>query len=244
MSESEKLTAIVLAGGMGTRLATRVPDRPKVLAEVNGEPFIVKLLRQLVLAKIKQVVVCTGHRANEVEAAISDHFGNNNICFSREALPMGTGGALALAGEYVLGQYALVLNGDSFIQVDYQDLLMWHCAHGARVSLVVTSVENSGRFGNVTLGKTGRICEFSEKVEQSDNGGNLINAGVYLINKSILQTLSRTPNSSFEQEVLPKLIPDRVYGYISDRPFIDIGTPDSFDQADSFFNAKYPAMGK
>ena len=74
MPESEKLTAIVLAGGMGTRLATRVPDRPKVLAEVNGEPFIVKLLRQLVLAKIKQVVVCTGHRANEVEAAISDHF--------------------------------------------------------------------------------------------------------------------------------------------------------------------------
>ncbi len=96
----------------------------------------------------------------------------------------------------------------------------------------------------MTLGKTGRICEFSEKVEQSDNGGNLINAGVYLINKSILQTLSRTPNSSFEREVLPKLIPDGVYGYISDRPFIDIGTPDSFDQADSFFNAKYPAMGK
>ena len=109
---------------------------------------------------------------------------------------------------------------------------------------MVTSIENSGRFGNVTLGKTGRICEFSEKVDHVQNRGNLINAGVYLINKSILQTLSRAPNSSFEQEVLPKLIPDRVYGYISDRPFIDIGTPDSFDQADSFFNAKYPALGK
>ena len=145
-SRHSGLTAAILCGGLGTRLRSVVSDRPKVLAEVAGQPFLTLLLRTLDEAGIRRVIFCTGYKAAAIRAIYGADFGALTIEYSHEDTPLGTGGALAQAARSVEGDL-LALNGDSYCAVDFSALLSHHRSSGAAATLSVCEVADTAAFG-------------------------------------------------------------------------------------------------
>jgi NDP-sugar pyrophosphorylase family protein len=226
------IEAVVLAGGLGTRLAARVPDRPKVLAEVRGRPFLTFVLDQLAAAGVERAVICTGYRAEQVEGAFGARHGSLALSYSREAEPLGTGGALRLALERLTGDPLLVLNGDSYVDHDLEEFLAAHRALGGAGTLLLTEVADSGRYGRVELDPGGRLAAFLEK---SAGGRGWINAGVYLLGRALLEGIPAGRKLSLERDILPRWVPLGLFGHQTRGRFIDIGTPESYAAAERFF---------
>ena len=138
-------TAFVLAGGLGTRLRGVVAAVPKVLAPVGGRPFLAHLLERLARGGVRHVVLCTGYRAAQVESAIGAEFAGMEISYSVEPEPLGTAGALRLAAAHARTETLLVLNGDSFLALDYAAFLDAHRVRGARASMAVVHLCRDAR---------------------------------------------------------------------------------------------------
>ena len=126
MIKNSQVTALILAGGLGTRLRKYFPNNPKVMAPINNRPFIYQLLDILEKARIKKVIIGTGYLADKIENVIGGSYKDLNIIYSREEKPLGTGGAVKLAGKKISTQYTLVINGDSYVEFDYNLLLSSH----------------------------------------------------------------------------------------------------------------------
>ena len=233
-------TAAILAGGLGTRLRTAVGDRPKVLAEVKGRPFLAWLLEHLEGFGLKQVVLCTGFKAEEVERTVGRSFGGLSILHSRESAPLGTGGALRQALPFLRSGRILVLNGDSFCDVDLEAFGAFHLARRGRASLALAHVKDARRFGRVRLDESDQISEFAEK--ESAPGAGWINAGVYLFDRPLIEALPAKMALSLEREILPMWIPQGLFGFKTTGRFLDIGTPESYAEAQgSLFHDNHTA---
>ncbi len=219
------MTGIILAGGQGTRLREEVPRLPKPMAPVGGRPFLDYLVAQLARAGVREVILATGHLAQAVE----DHFGDGSrfgviIRYSREGSPLGTGGALREAARLARGEEILLMNGDSFVDLDFPVLFSFHTAHRGQATMVLVHREDAGRYGLVETGKDGRILAFREK---GAVGPGLINAGVCLLRPSALKGIP--PGTvSFEREVLPRLVKRGIFGFPVHSFFIDIGVPGDY----------------
>jgi D-glycero-alpha-D-manno-heptose 1-phosphate guanylyltransferase len=231
-TELREMSTCILAGGLGTRLRAALPDRPKVLALVGNRPFLALLLEQVSQAGIKSVILCTGHRADAIQTHFGDRFAELEIVYSREDVPLGTAGALRLALERIESDHVLVLNGDSHCAIDLSRFQRWHLESGFRASLVVTQVSESGRFGRVELDADGRITGFTEK--SGSGGPGWINAGIYLMERRLLEELPHGP-LSLEREVFSTWVDRGLGAYQSSGRFIDIGTPDSYASAERHF---------
>jgi NDP-sugar pyrophosphorylase family protein len=229
MSEVE---AIILAGGMGTRLRSVVSDRPKVMASVADRPFLTRLFDQLLSAQITEAVVSTGYMAEQLEEAIGDSYKALRIRYSREARPLGTGGGVRLALEKTASDPVFVLNGDSFCAVDLREFCRYHRAKGARASVVLTRVEDTSRFGQVKIDERGSVVEFVEKGAAKSTGW--INAGIYCLNRDVIEPLPPGKAISLERDVFPGLIQAGLFGFPGGGEFIDIGTPESYKKAQAF----------
>lgn len=238
MPDLQEIDVVILAGGFGTRLQPIVSDRPKVLAEVSGRPFIYYLLDQLCETGIKRVVLCTGYMGDYVEEAIGQTKGSSIFVFSRENDPLGTGGALKNAIGMINTDWILVLNGDSFVDVNYQDFVSWHSSKMSKLSIIVASIGIPDRYGVVELNRDQQIISFSEKGPVTIKGTAYINAGVYLMHRSVIEKLPSKETISLENEVFPSLIRAGIFGYVNSGPFIDIGTPESFRSAEIFFSER------
>ena len=219
-------TVAILAGGLGSRLRTVVGNHPKVLAEINGRPFLAWLLEHLENFGFKRVVLCTGYKAEEIECAFGSTFGGLSIIHSCESVPLGTGGALRQALPFLGSNRVLALNGDSFCEADLEALRASHLARNARASMLLAWVEDAGRFGRVRLGSNDQITEFVEK--GSSFGGGWINAGVYLLERDLIEMLPANMLLSLEREIFPMWIPQGVFGFKTQGRFLDIGTPESY----------------
>lgn len=229
--------AIVLAGGRGTRLATVLPNRQKVAAEVRGEAFALRLARWLGAADVDRVVFAAGHRAADIETLVASYTAASpKLIVSVEPEPLGTGGAVALAARRTAADTVLVLNGDSFAEVNLQALYDFHDATGAAATLALARVDDVGRYGAVEARETGEIISFREKLGAA-GGAGLINAGVYLFDRKVLNLLPTDRAVSLEQEVFPSLIGAGLYGMAFEGRFIDIGTPESLAAAEAFFES-------
>jgi NDP-sugar pyrophosphorylase family protein len=233
MSGLTDITAIILAGGFGTRLRSVVNDRPKVMAHVCGRPFLAHLLEQLRQAGIRKSIICTGYMAEQIEMAFGNTYGPMEIKYSREDKPLGTGGAIAAAADHCDSDTVLAINGDSYCAADLQTFATDHCEREARASLLLTHVNDCSRFGRVTIAAEGRITRFDEKSEHGGQG--LINAGIYLLQRTLLEIIPRRRAVSIEREIFPLLSGHGLYGHATLAPFIDIGTPDSYAAAENFF---------
>jgi D-glycero-alpha-D-manno-heptose 1-phosphate guanylyltransferase len=231
-------TAFVLAGGLGTRLRSVVSDRPKVLALVAGRPYLAHLLDQLADAGVRRAVLCTGYRADQVRATFGIRYRELDLSYSEEDQPLGTAGALRLALPQADSEILLVLNGDSYCAADLSAFWRFHAGHrpqGSSASLVLTEVANTLRFGRVEVNSHGVVTRFLEKGDTA--GPGLINAGVYLLDRSLVEPVPTGQPVSLERDLYPNWIGRGLYGCATASEFIDIGTPESYAVADRFFHS-------
>ncbi len=239
--------AVILAGGLATRLGDLAAATPKCLMPVAGRPFVDHLLWDLRRHGVRRVVFAVGRLGEQVESHVGDGsaFGLQAV-YSREESAMGTGGALALAAEHVTTDEALVLNGDSLFDVNYLDLavrLRSAAAGSARAVIALREVEDASRYGSVRVAGGGDAADGDRRAvaaptacvaafdEKGVSGPGLVSGGVYCVQSSLLRSLPREPHS-LETEVFPRLVVEgELYGAVYDGLFIDIGVPDSLELA-------------
>ena len=231
------VTVLILAGGFGRRLRNAVPDRQKVLASVNNRPFICYLFDQIRQSGFNKVTVCTGYKGQEVHETIGERYESLQVFYSCEAEPLGTAGALRLAIEGTGSRWLLVMNGDSYTNIDLGKFLAWHIKKKASISLVVTHSSELARYGSVVLSSEKTVLGFTEKAAETKIEAGFINAGVYLIDRNLACRIPTNTPVSLERDFLPQLINSDscVYGYLAENEFIDIGTPGSYREAQEFF---------
>jgi NDP-sugar pyrophosphorylase family protein len=230
------ITVVILAGGMGTRLHSAVPNKHKVLAEIQKQPFIIFLLDQLVSSGARDVVLCTGHMAEQVHEKLGETYRSLKLEYSQEEVPLGTGGAVRLALPLIKSEIVMIMNGDSYVNADLNAFLEWFLRKDLAAALILTKVHDTSRYGRVMSAEDGRIQAFEEKSE--NEGYGWINAGIYLLKKKLMKTIPSGKTYSLEREFFPLLIGKGLCGYRCAREFIDIGTPESYAQAEAFFKAK------
>jgi NDP-sugar pyrophosphorylase family protein len=228
---------MVLVGGLGTRLQSVVSDRPKALASINGRPFLCYLFKQIEGAGFRRVILCTGFRGDQIEDALSSMAGRLEFVISHEDEPLGTAGALRLGVKHVRSPDVLVLNGDSYIDVDLGAFLNWQGASTFDIRLVATAVADAGRFGTLDIDENGAISAFREKRGLPELGW--INAGVYTIPKEKIFDIPTGRAVSLEKDIFSEWTRQRAMGaYRVSGKFIDIGTPESYSAASLFFDGK------
>jgi D-glycero-alpha-D-manno-heptose 1-phosphate guanylyltransferase len=222
--------AVLLVGGMGTRLRSVVPSTPKALAPIGERSFLELLVRHLRLQGIRRLVMCTGYLSEQIENTFGDGRDFDvAVEYSKEDRALGTGGAVKLARRYLQNQEFLVLNGDSFLEANLGELMAFHREHeDAAATMAVVRVENAGRYGTVEAGRDGRVVKFSEKTGVSAPG--LINGGIYVFSESAWKYIPEGA-SSLEKDVFPRLIDQGVYAREQHGMFIDIGTPEDYARA-------------
>jgi NDP-sugar pyrophosphorylase family protein len=234
---------VLLVGGLGTRLRALLPSAPKPLAPVGNRPFLELLVRQLGNQGIRSLIMCTGYLADQIEREFGD--GSNlgvAIEYSREPHPMGTGGAVKLAQRLLEGLTDfLVMNGDSFLEIDFSQFIQFHRTHRAMATIAVVRVENASRYGTVRVDSSNRVVEFCEKAGQDSPG--LINAGVYVFNAAILEHIP-AEQVSLEKDIFPTLLDQGVYAARQEGVFIDIGTPADYAHAQQLFDRLLPLPNK
>ncbi|HXZ40401.1 MAG TPA: nucleotidyltransferase family protein [Terriglobales bacterium] len=242
------LPAMILAGGLGTRLRAVFDAGPKSMAPVGGRPFLEYLLLQISRAGFRQVLLCVGYGRTQVERWAGD--GKKwglHIHYSAESTPLGTAGAIKLAAKLIDDEAFLVLNGDSFLAVDLRELVQEHLRCEAWATVALAKVPDSTRYGTVVLNPEGRIAAFLEKNAARGNDpccSYLVNGGIYVFNKGVLNDVPERRAVSLEEEVFPQLVSKGVKGFVSDGYFIDIGLPDDFQRAQTelpaHFSVCYP----
>jgi NDP-sugar pyrophosphorylase family protein len=226
----------ILAGGLGTRLRPATGERQKVLAEVAGRPFLSFLLDRLATQGFCDVVLCVGHRAAEVEAALGTAHGPLRLRYSHETRPLGTAGALRHALPLLDAPAALVLNGDSFCDADLAAAWAWHAAERSEATLVLVEVADTSRYGRVEVDESGVIHRFVEKQELRTRGW--INAGIYLLARARIASIPAGRPLSLERDVFPGWVDGGLRGWRTRARFIDIGTPESYAEALRFFTSE------
>ncbi len=240
MSTILNIPAVLLVGGMGTRLRAVVASTPKPLASVGNKSFLELLVRQLRCQGVRRLVMCTGYLADQVESKFSD--GSDwdvEIDYSKESSPLGTAGAVKLAGSYLQDvSDFLVMNGDSFLEVDFARLVRFHRGHGGLVSMTAVKVKNASRYGTVQVDAENRVIGFAEKA--GNNCPGLVNGGVYIFSRSVLEYIQETP-ASLEKDVFPQLLSHGVYAFEQRGMFIDIGTPEDYERAQQLCDRLYGA---
>jgi NDP-sugar pyrophosphorylase family protein len=228
-----EVPALILAGGAGTRLRPVVSDRPKPMASVGGRPFLELQIESLRRAGVARFVLCVGYMRRHIEEHFADggRFGVA-IEYSVEDEPLGTGGALRLAAGRVAGPF-LALNGDSYLDADLADLARAHAQSRAADprclgTLALAAVSDPRAFGCVRTDPSGRILRFEEK--PGSEGPAHVNAGVYLLERALLDRIPEGRPVSLERETFPALLADgfHLYGREADGFFVDIGTPDGY----------------
>lgn len=220
--------AIILAGGKGTRLQSVVSNVPKPMALIGEKPFLMLLLQYLQSQGIEKVVLSVGYMYEIIQETFGESFNGLSISYSIESEPLGTGGAIAKAMTMVESQSVLVLNGDSFIKIDLEEIERKIPTSENHSLLVLKEMNNVSRYGSVVL-KDEVITAFEEKQFKEKA---LINAGVYVLNKDIFKDKHLPEKFSFEKDFLEKEVEKgNLRGIVTNGYFIDIGVPEDYQKA-------------
>jgi D-glycero-alpha-D-manno-heptose 1-phosphate guanylyltransferase len=226
-------TVAILAGGLGTRLRSVVADRPKVLAEVSGRPFIEYLLDQVSSFGGKNVVLCTGFMGEKVQETLGDSYRGMKLYYSREQNPLGTGGALREALVMIESDSVMVMNGDSYCDAKLDAFSAWHDVRESHATILLTETSDTRRYGRVEIDGDGRVIRFTEK--SATTGQGWINAGIYLLQRELIESIPKDRAVSIEREIFPMWIDRGLHGYRSEGRLWDIGVPDAYAQANLEF---------
>ena len=220
------MEAIVLAGGFGTRLKDCLENIPKPLAPIGGTPFICRILDYLYANGVHRVIISTGYLAEKIENAIGNKYRGMTVGFSREDTPLGTGGGIKKALEKCTENEVIVVNGDSFFDVDIFGMKKFHEESGCPLTLAAKYIENAYRSGLLEF-KNGKLCGF---LENGVAPSGYINGGVYIIKRTLLESVTEE-KFSFENRILASG-EYNIGVYESNGYFIDIGIPESYKLAE------------
>lgn len=232
MKLDKNITVLILAGGLGTRLHSVLPDIPKVLAPIAGRPFLSYLMDQLISTGFRHVILCTGYKGEQIRETFGNEYKGLNIQYSQEPEPLGTGGALRFALPLIHTESVLIINGDSYVNSKLQDFLIWYFKFKPLAALFLTYLSDTRRYGQVEVDAKDRVVKFEEKGARPDAGW--INAGVYLFNRQLIESIPVGKPISLESDVFQSVIQRGIYGFRCEGAFIDIGTPESYADADNF----------
>jgi D-glycero-alpha-D-manno-heptose 1-phosphate guanylyltransferase len=222
--------AIILAGGLGTRLRGVIKDIPKPMAEVGGKPFLEYLIKYLNDQGIKRVILSVGYKYEVIRDYFKESFLNIEMIYSVEKIPMGTGGAVKLALDYVNSDDVFILNGDTLFLIDLKEFYDLHKSKNADFSIALKKLENPDRYGVIEIDSDFRIKNFNEKGKIK--GGGFINGGIYLLKRELFSKLSLPEKFSLETDFIEKYFGDfRFFGFPFEDYFIDIGVPEDYERA-------------
>jgi len=228
------MEAIVLAGGLGSRLGHLTKHTPKPMLPIRGIPFLRRLLVHLKKNGFAKVILAVSYKRQVIESYFSSSTGDNlpNIDFSIENEPLGTGGAIANALTLTSSNNVFVINGDSFLHLDYKKIYDFHILKMSDITIASCLISSAGRYGILVVNKDSRVVGFQEK--GSVNQG-VINGGVYILNveKMRKKVTSITKKAfSFEEEVLSNSsLLLNTYAFKAEGYFLDIGVPGDYDRA-------------
>jgi D-glycero-alpha-D-manno-heptose 1-phosphate guanylyltransferase len=226
--------AIVLAGGLGTRLRSAVPDLPKCMAPVGGRPFISYIIDFYRRAGIGRFIFALGYKSVAFDAFFEQEFPDGGYAVSLEESPLGTGGAIRQACTLAEERAVLILNGDTFFRIDTGALSAFHATHDADCSLCLKPMQDFDRFGVVELDAGARVRQFREK--QAYRSG-LINGGVYALDREAFLDEELPAIFSFEKDYLEKKLDTRrIFGLVQSGFFIDIGIPEDYARVQTAIN--------
>ncbi len=221
--------AIILAGGLGTRLRSVVPDQPKCLAVINGKPFLYFIIQYLKSNGITKFIFSLGYRSEDVKAFLEINLLGNEYSLAIENEPLGTGGAIQLALKISEDTNTIIVNGDTYFNVDLKGLSSFHFETKAECSVSLKPTINFSRYGVVEIDSDKTITSFKEK--QFVESG-LINGGVYALDKEKFIAHNFPDKFSFEKDYLEAFVSSKkITGFIQDKYFIDIGIPEDYAKA-------------
>ncbi len=219
--------AIILAGGLGTRLKNVISEIPKPMAPINSIPFLDYLFRYLKNQGITNIILSVGYKNEIIKEYFKDEFLGIKIKYAIELEPLGTGGGIKLATQFIDNNDFFLLNGDTFFNVDLRALEEIHILYKSELTLSLKPLNDFDRYGTVKTDGD-KISSFEEK---SYKQAGLINGGVYVLNKKIFESVNKE-KFSFEKDIMEKYVKSKnFYGYISDTYFIDIGIPEDYSKA-------------
>ncbi len=229
--------AIILAGGLGTRLRSAVPDLPKCMAPVAERPFIWFLMRYLKKQGIESFIFSLGYKNELIKEYLEKTFPGTMFTFVIEDEPLGTGGAIKLACDVALEPDVIIFNGDTLFETDIQKIAAFHLQHHATCTLSLKPMHDFDRYGVVEINKENYIQSFKEKKYYKSA---LINGGVYALNVAQFAELSLPEKFSFEKDFLEKYFASHtMMGLIQDQYFIDIGIPEDLEKANHEFPKRF-----
>jgi mannose-1-phosphate guanylyltransferase len=226
-----KLKAVILAGGKGTRMRPITYLNPKPMLPLIDKPFMENFIFWIKSHGIKDIILSTGYLPD----IFKEYFGDGssidlNLTYVTEKLPLGTCGAVKNIEKYLGNSSFMVFNGDILTSMDLKEMMAFHKSKKADITIALTPVEDPTAYGLVPVDKDYRVKEFLEKPNLEEINTNLINAGTYIIEPKLLDLMPRGESYSFERELFPKALKlsYRIYGFVSNDYWLDVGTPEKY----------------
>lgn len=221
--------AIILAGGLGTRLRSAVPDLPKCMAPVNGKPFIAFVIDYLQQQGVEKFILSLGYKHEAITQFVKKQYPTLHVQYSIEEEPLGTGGAIRFACLKTTEEHVIVTNGDTIFKAEIDNVVSLHILNNADCTLSLKPMKNFDRYGVVELNEDCSIKSFKEK-QQYEQG--LINGGLYILNTKKFLSEYLPLKFSFEKDYMERFYTQRkMYGAVQDAYFIDIGIPEDYIRA-------------
>lgn len=222
------MEVIVLAGGMGTRLRELIKDVPKPMAPIKGKPFLVYLLNWVIQFPVKRIVFAVGYKADVIKEYFGNSFHNIPVIYAEEKEPLGTGGAITNALNFVTSAQVTIINGDTYFPIDLKSFNAFHQKSDSQLSIALKEMTDFERYGSVEL--AGEVITGFKEKQPIKKG--FINGGIYILNRAFLQNLNLPSEFSFEQAVLEKeVLTGKLKAMAFDDTFIDIGVPVDYKKA-------------
>jgi len=231
-----KVDVVLLCGGIGSRLATIVNDRPKPMAKINQQPFLDILIDYFAGFGFRRFVLCTGHMSEVIQEYYNQKSSSLEFIVSDEKSPLGTAGCIKNAQKFIQSESFFVANGDSFCSVNLFEFCNFHLSKQSLMTMAVTESEETGNGGLVRFDNSQKIVSFEEKIVQCQKG--YINTGLYLFRKNILSLIPEHTKYSLEYNLFPRLTNKNSFAFICREELIDIGTPERYARAKRLFSVQ------
>ena len=225
--------AVIMVGGKGTRLRPLTNNYPKPILPILDKPCTEYFIDALAEAGMDEVIMACGYRSQQMRDSLGDGSKQGiKVIYSYEDHPLGTGGALKLIQDR-LDDVFIAINGDNFMDIDFKAIIKEHFVSGAAVTISLSTTDNPCEVGIVRLDDTGLITEFKEKPKPEEVFSNILNTGVYVVNKEVLDFIPENTMYDFSKELFPLLMEKgyRIQGYREPGHWIDIGRPKDFLKA-------------